>query len=314
MRQRTLPHGNVPLNCKGKSLLVGNIFCAHCGNRLTLTTSGRRVYRADGTVKYEPRMRYQCHYNVRHPGECDGQSGYGVTKLDGIVEKVIRMKFAEIAAAPESEILNHQHKKEIELARIKLDQANAHLAEKQKDLSDYKAETLKVIRGQSNLSVELLNALVKETETMIALAQTRIDAAQAEYESLLASAENLRQEYDRLLTWADLFDTCSFEAKKMIVAQFVKAVHVSRDYNIEIDFNVSFEEFQNFSVKNGGASHFATAAFAYRIKKFGIIRILSDYPVFGKQHPFRSLDLKSPEISRVFAFPASQSSLVSRAE
>ena len=34
----------------------------------------------------------------------------------------------------------------------------------------------------------------------------------------------------------------------------------------------------------------------------------------GKQHPFRSLDLKSPEISRVFAFPASQSSLVSRAE
>ena len=251
MRQRTLPHGNVPLNCKGKSLLVGNIFCAHCGNRLTLTTSGRRVYRADGTVKYEPRMRYQCHYNVRHPGECDGQSGYGVTKLDGIVEKVIRMKFAEIAAAPESEILNHQHKKEIELARIKLDQANAHLAEKQKDLSDYKAETLKVIRGQSNLSVELLNALVKETEMMIALAQTRIDAAQTEYESLLASAENLRQEYDRLLTWADLFDTCSFEAKKMIVAQFVKAVRVSRDYNIEIDFNVSFEEFQNFSVKNG---------------------------------------------------------------
>ena len=178
-------------------------------------------------------------------------AGYGVTKLDGIVEKVIRMKFAEIAAAPESEILNHQHKKEIELARIKLDQANAHLAEKQKDLSDYKAETLKVIRGQSNLSVELLNALVKETETMIALAQTRIDAAQTEYESLLASAENLRQEYDRLLTWADLFDTCSFEAKKMIVAQFLKAVRVSRDYNIEIDFNVSFEEFQNFSVKNG---------------------------------------------------------------
>lgn len=251
MRQRTLPHGNVPLNCKGKSLLVGNIFCAHCGNRLTLTTSGRRVYRADGTVKYEPRMRYQCHYNVRHPGECDGQSGYGVTELDGIVEKIIRMKFAEIAAAPESEILNHQHKKEIELARIKLDQANAHLAEKQKDLSDYKAETLKVIRGQSNLSVELLNALVKETETMIALAQTRIDAAQTEYKSLLASAENLRQEYDRLLTWADLFDICSFEAKKMIVAQFVKAVRVSRDYNIEIDFNVSFEEFQNFSVKNG---------------------------------------------------------------
>ena len=44
-----------------------------------------------------------------------GVSGYGVTKLDGIVEKVIRMKFTEIAAAPESEILNHQHKKKSSL-------------------------------------------------------------------------------------------------------------------------------------------------------------------------------------------------------
>ena len=52
-------------------------------------------------------MRYQCHYNVRHPGECDGQSGYGVTKLDGIVEKVIRMKFAEIAAAPEDTVKSY---------------------------------------------------------------------------------------------------------------------------------------------------------------------------------------------------------------
>lgn len=99
--------------------------------------------------------------------------------------------------------------------------------------------------------MELLNALVKETETMIALAQTRIDAAQTEYESLLASVENLRQEYDRLLTWADLFDTCSFEAKKMIVAQFVKAVRVSRDYNIELTSTCLLRNFRTFPSKMG---------------------------------------------------------------
>ena len=37
----------------------------------------------------------------------------------------------------------------------------------------------------------------------------------------------------------------------MIVAQFVKAVRVSRDYNIAIDFSAPFGELQNFSVKNG---------------------------------------------------------------
>ncbi|MEG1010738.1 MAG: zinc ribbon domain-containing protein, partial [Ruthenibacterium sp.] len=131
---RTQPHSNIPLNSKGKSLLVGNIFCAHCGNRLTLTSSGKRIKRENGEIKYEPRIRYQCHYNVRHPGECDGQSGYGVTKLDAVVEKVIRMKFAEITAASESEILENQHEREIELARIRLDATKARLKKKKMTL------------------------------------------------------------------------------------------------------------------------------------------------------------------------------------
>ena len=32
----------------------------------------------------------------------------------------------------------------------------------------------------------------------------------------------------------------------MIVSQFIKAVRVGRDYNIEVDFNVSFDEFQSY--------------------------------------------------------------------
>lgn len=53
MRQRTQPHSSVPLNCKGKSLLVGNIYCAHCGNCLTLTNSGRKKKMPDGTIRKE---------------------------------------------------------------------------------------------------------------------------------------------------------------------------------------------------------------------------------------------------------------------
>jgi len=200
----------------------------------------------DGTIQKEVRARYQCHYNVRHPGECDGQSGYSVTKLDSIVEAVIRMKFDEIAAAPESEILTNQHEKEIKLAKMQLDKAKAYLQEKEKGLEDYKGETLKVIRGQSKLSIELLNLLIAEANEQICDARANTDAADKYYSELLESAENLRKEYDRLLTWADLYDKSSFEAKKMIAAQFIKAVRVGRDYNIEIDFNVSFEEFQSF--------------------------------------------------------------------
>lgn len=53
------------------------------------------------------------------------------------------------------------------------------------------------------------------------------------------------REYERLTSWAEVYDSCSFEAKKMFISQFVKSVRVYRDYNLEIEFNVSFEEFRD---------------------------------------------------------------------
>lgn len=169
------------------------------------------------------------------------------------------MKFAEIAAATESEILVGQHEKEIELARSKFERAQTHLREKQKEHEDYKGETLKVIRGQSKLSIDLLNSLVADTEALISEAQTELEATEREYAGLLESAESLRHEYDRLLSWADLYNSSTFEARKMIVSQFIKAVRVGRDYNIEIDFNVLFEEFQSSRVNNSKSESMQTS-------------------------------------------------------
>ena len=41
-----------------------------------------------------------------------------------------------------------------------------------------------------------------------------------------------------------------FDARKMIVSQFIKAVHIGRDYNIEVDFNVSFDELQKYCISD----------------------------------------------------------------
>ena len=48
----------------------------------------------------------------------------------------------------------------------------------------------------------------------------------------------------------------------MVVAQFVKAVHVRRDYELDIEFNVSFEEFQALYLEGEpeGARKSGTAA------------------------------------------------------
>ncbi len=103
-----------------------------------------------------------------------------------------------------------------------------------------------MIREESKLSKDLLTMLLEkanEEERELSLAA---EEAQHTLDELVQDDANRETvEYDRLLSWADFYDTCSFETKKMFIAQFIKSVRVSRDYNIEIEFNVSFDEFKN---------------------------------------------------------------------
>ena len=244
MEKRATHHNDVPLNTKGRSLLVGNVYCGHCGGRLTLTTSGRKRVRKDGTILRETRARYQCHYNIRHPGECDGQSGYGVDKLDKLVDQIIRIQLGRIQNAPPQELIEKQQAKEMELIKSKLKLLNDQYRQKQREYQDLRAETIKVVQGISRLNVDLLNSLVDETSDQIKQLEQQIQATTTELEETLRDASQVLQEYDQLVGWAEMYDNCTFEAKKMIVAQFVKAVRVRRDYEIDIEFNVSFEEFQ----------------------------------------------------------------------
>lgn len=109
---------------------------------------------------------------------------------------------------------------------------------------DLRAETIRVIQGTSRLNVDLLNSIVAETTAQIKELEQQIKTAETELHELTHGAEQARQDYAQLMSWAGLYDKCTFEAKKMIAAQFIKTVHIKRNYEIEIEFNVAFTEFQ----------------------------------------------------------------------
>ena len=92
--------------------------------------------------------------------------------------------------------------------------------------------------------MDLLNSIVEETTAQMKELEQQIKTAEANLQELVSGAEKVRQGYAELMNWAKLFDNCNFEAKKMIIAQFVKAVRVKRYYEIEVEFNVAFDEFQ----------------------------------------------------------------------
>ena len=255
MEKRTTHHADTPLNLRGSSLLVGNIFCGHCKNRLTLTTSGKKYIRKDGTVRNQVKSRYQCHFKARHPDLCDGQSGYGVIKLDEIVDALVRYQLSRIRVSAKDSLIAEQHEKAAALARSRYKMSAMRLEEKQKELSDYEAETINVIRGKSRLNVDLLNSLVAKCKEEIAELSQEVEAQKADMEHQLESAAQEQAEFEKLESWADLYDNCTFEAKKMIVSQLIKAVYVYRDYRLEVEFRVSFDDFRRLCVgcePNGG--------------------------------------------------------------
>lgn len=86
----------------------------------------------------------------------------------------------------------------------------------------------------------------KEEESKLAVSYEEV---QAEIAELSRGMEKEQEEYDRLISWAEIYSVCPFETKKMFKSQFVKSVRIYRDYELEIEFNVSFEEFRDLRVR-----------------------------------------------------------------
>ena len=193
------------------------------------------------TVK-EVRPRYSCFYKIRHPGDCDGQSGYGVSKLDSIVEEVVRQIFAQFREVSRKKLLESVKTNDATRIQKKVKKIQKDLESKQKELDDLKAETILVIRGVSALDKELLGTLVAEAKDALETLEKQLVQAQEEYEEATKTAKRSNYICNELLTWADVYDTANHDERRAILQQFIKEIRVRKDYEISITLNASFNQ------------------------------------------------------------------------
>ena len=233
----------VPRNIAGNSLLSGNVFCGHCGARLTLTTNGKRYPCKDDPNRIVKRVRYICYGKTRKQTECDGQTGYTASVLDGIIDKLIRQIFERMRAIPKSEIVGVRYQEKMKERKALLQAVRADYNKASADLAMLKAEVVKSLRGESSFSQDLLSSLIADSETNCLKVKEQLDAAQAAYDEGQEIMAALNAQYDDIISWADIYDTASIETKKMIVSCLIKRIEVYRDYKLHIDFNIDFEQF-----------------------------------------------------------------------
>ncbi len=215
---RTCERGGTSLGTSSKALLTGLVYCGHCGNRLSLTSSGR-------THTY-----------------ADGQSGYGVSKLDSIVEEVVRQIFAQFREVSRKKLLESVKTNDAARIQKKVKKIQKDLESKQKELDDLKAETILVIRGVSALDKELLGTLVAEAREALETLEKQLVQAQEEYEEATKTAKRSNYICNELFTWADVYDTANHDERRAILQQFIKEIRVRKDYEISITLNASFDQ------------------------------------------------------------------------
>lgn len=232
---------SAPLNTRGNSLLSGMIFCGHCGARLCVTTSGKGRKKRDGTDTV--RTRYTCQTKSRTHGDCDGQTGYTVERLDRIIEEIILSLFRRVEKMDKSEILGRNFKNSQNTQKALLQKVKRDYEKAEEDLQKLKAEVIKAITGESSFSPELLNNIIGEKEQECNQLKEAYHKADQELKNAANQLTKMGEQYDELLEWASAYKGAPMAAKKMIVSHLIERVDVFRGYKLKIKLNISIEQF-----------------------------------------------------------------------
>lgn len=234
-----------PRGTKGKSLLSGNIYCGHCGSRLTVTTTGKgRICKKDPD-RVIKRIRYVCYGKTRKQVECNGATGYTAHILDEMIDKVVRRIFEVMRSTPKDEIVKARCGTKMEERKALMVKAKKDYTKAAGELEILKGEVVKAIRGESSFSTDILSSLIHDSEEKCSELQKQLEEAQIVYENGQAVIKELSAQYDEIITWAEMYETASLEAKRMIVSYLIKRVDVYRGYKVHIEFNIDFDQFQN---------------------------------------------------------------------
>jgi hypothetical protein len=92
--------------------------------------------------------------------------------------------------------------------------------------------------------MELLNELISETKSALDGLITEIEKVQVVVESNEKAKAEVQNEYNRILTWADMYEGSSTEARKMILRQLIKKAYIGQHYKLKLDLAISIGQFQ----------------------------------------------------------------------
>jgi DNA invertase Pin-like site-specific DNA recombinase len=237
----------VPARTDTRSLLSGLIFCADCGSRLTFSHNITRKKLSDGSVKEYERDCYRCYRKINARESCAGQSSYNADTINETVLYEVRRIFSTIRQTPEAALLEKAKEKHVSVNEVAYKQAEADYFEAHKQIEALEEQTIKYLTGENIVDIDIINSMMPKYREKLQKAKARMEKAKAKIDTDKNSEKDAEQEIADLLSWAEAFDEANNEAKHMIIARLVERIEIGRNYEIEIKFRISVEQYMQIA-------------------------------------------------------------------
>ncbi len=234
---------HIALQTKGQAMLSGNIFCAHCGGRLTTIRYRDHYTRVDGSEYSVDQIKYSCYHKSRKLCKCDGQTTYQADRVDEIICQIIRQIFSCMSGAPEEEKLQALLKRQIAGNKARQTQLEHDLGKSREQLTKLQLEIAKTLTGESVYSPEDLTQVLRTVKENIANGERELAKLKEEEAQKKQGIDLITPAYNQFKSWAEEFDTATLEQKKMIACYLFKRIEVGRDYQISVELNMTYQQF-----------------------------------------------------------------------
>lgn len=233
---------HMALTTKGMGMLSGNLFCGHCGGRLTTILYRDQYTRKDGRTITTEMVKYSCYHKARKLTACDGQTSYKASVIDDIVDDIIRSIFQGMEGMPEEEQMRRSLDSLIKQNTVQKKRCLLEKGKIEKQTEKLQKEIGKALLGES-LYTEA------DLAQSLQMLRNRKESLEKELATILQEEENHRTHLQEVIpqfcqfrSWAEEYDQASREQKKMIACHMFQRIEVYKGYKIKVYLNSMYEQ------------------------------------------------------------------------
>ena len=182
---------------------------------------------------------YKCYNRTQHKQVCNGPTTYRAERVDQVVESLLRGIFERAKSVNEKAFVNQQVKTTAQQYQQKLKKAKADYSKAAKELTKWEDLMLASIEGTYVFTPQQIKNRMDTVQATLDDLTQQITALQDQAQESAELASDIQEQHQRLLSWAEMYDSATQEEKRMVASYIIKAVTLTRDYGIQVEFDIS---------------------------------------------------------------------------